>query len=68
MDVCYESLGPGFIDLVGKNTARVPHEGGHVGRFAPGRGGHIQHPLVLLGVESNDREEGGGGLEDVVAC
>lgn len=65
VDVADEGLGAAGVAVVGEDAAGVFHEGGDVGGFAAGGGGHVEDALVGLWGEGDDGEEGGGGLEDV---
>ncbi len=67
VDVADEGLGAAGVAVVGEDAAGVLHEGGEVGCFAAGGGGHVEDALVRLRGERHDGEEGGGGLEDVFA-
>ena len=67
VDVGGQTLRPGLVRIIGEDHASVLHEGSDMGRF-PSRGGsHIENTFVWLRREGNYREEGGGGLEHIVA-
>ncbi|KAL0941007.1 uncharacterized protein CTRU02_203770 [Colletotrichum truncatum] len=67
VNVTDQTLGTLLAGIVGNDHAGVLHHRGHVRRLTTGSGGHIQHTLVLLGLESHDGEERRGSLQDVVA-
>ena len=67
VDVCSQTLRPGLVRIIGEDHTSVLHESGDMRRF-PSRGGsHIEYTLVGLWGEGDDGEEGGSGLEHVVA-
>lgn len=66
-DVSSETLDTTPRGIVGPDLSGVAHESRHVGRLSSRGGGHVEYALVGLGTEGDDGEEGGGGLEDVVA-
>ena len=67
VDVGSQTLRPSLVRIIGEDHAGVLHEGSDMGRFPSRSGSHIKNTLVGLWGESNDGEEGGGGLEHVVA-
>lgn len=53
VNVTNETLGTSLVGIVGNDDSSILHHCGHVGCFTTGSGGHIQNPLILLGVESH---------------
>mmetsp|Transcript_43174 Transcript_43174/g.69802 ORF Transcript_43174/g.69802 Transcript_43174/m.69802 type:complete len:212 (-) Transcript_43174:310-945(-) len=66
MHVGHKSLATVPSEVVGKESARVPHELTYVRRLAARRSSHVQNYLVLLWSKRHHRNKGRSTLDHVV--